>query len=386
MTLVAVSKIDRGLKHRERDGRLGMNSHRLKDREAGFTLVEMLVSLAVMLIVLGSIFSLMASSIRISSTAYEEAEAQQNQRIAQEAIHRDLIDAGAGMTGMDNIRVPVGFVSTYLTTSPVAPSGGYVNLSLITSNNNISGTTSIAGATAPISNKIRNQTDRITMLKVDESFTTPVQLTSGAIDADDNSVTVGTTDVSKFNVGELCFLSSRYGQAFGLITSIDAVNGRLFFASGDSLGINVIETGSPINLVGFGPEGGADSVPSGGPSEPAIITRIQMIQYFVDTNGLLVRRVFGLEEKTFDDSVVAEHVSGLQFSYDLNTGSGVSGNIVHNVEDLTTNDQQRAVRQVVTSIATETAHAINDGYKRQLPEQTFRTGVRNLSYREALRP
>jgi prepilin-type N-terminal cleavage/methylation domain-containing protein len=65
--------------------------------EAGFSLVEMLMALAVTLIVTGAIFGLLTSSQSAFRREGEVGERQQNIRLAMDLIQRDVAAAGAGM-------------------------------------------------------------------------------------------------------------------------------------------------------------------------------------------------------------------------------------------------------------------------------------------------
>ncbi|MFX5260712.1 prepilin-type N-terminal cleavage/methylation domain-containing protein, partial [Acinetobacter baumannii] len=47
-------------------------------REAGFSIIELMVALAVMLIIIVPIFALLRDALRTNTTAFEMADAQQN--------------------------------------------------------------------------------------------------------------------------------------------------------------------------------------------------------------------------------------------------------------------------------------------------------------------
>jgi hypothetical protein len=53
-------------------------------------------------------------------------------------------------------------------------------------------------------------------------------------------------------------------------------------------------------------------------TSPVAVMRLQIIQYYVTSSGLLMRRVIGVRGAGFRDSVVAEHVTNLQFRYVTN--------------------------------------------------------------------
>ena len=68
-----------------------------RDSEAGFTLMESLVSLALMLVVTGAAFSLINPNTATSQTQPEVMDMQQRARIGADMVSRDLIMAGAGV-------------------------------------------------------------------------------------------------------------------------------------------------------------------------------------------------------------------------------------------------------------------------------------------------
>lgn len=62
----------------------------------GFTIVELLIASAIMLVVMGAVFSLVDPGQATYRTQPEVSEMQQNLRIAQNALYQDLAQAGAG--------------------------------------------------------------------------------------------------------------------------------------------------------------------------------------------------------------------------------------------------------------------------------------------------
>ena len=345
----------------------------IKD-QAGFSLPELLIVASVMLVMTGAVFALMKDSFKLTNTTYEMTEAQESLRTAQEYINRDVISVGDGLKGINNIRLPQTFVQSYLALNPITNSGdpGYVSLSIITSDDNVSGSTVVTGSSPAVN--VRANTDRITLLSMDTSFA-PVSLPSGSITPSGSNVSITPPDVTRFQIGELYFISSSVGGAFGVITNITGENGNnpnLIFAASDALGLNQPGSGGPINVV------------SGGGSLPTSLMRMKIINYYVDANGLLVRRVFGGKGAAFTDSVVAEHVKDLQFRYALlpSTNQIIAQ---QPISQLTTAPQQTAVRQVEVVVTTETAHPVNNG-ARQSITMTTTTSVRNMQFRQATQP
>ena len=73
-----------------------MSASRRLRSERGYTLVELLVSAAIMVSVTGTIFSLMNPAQGSAQTQPEIADQQQRLRVAQETLFRELVMAGAG--------------------------------------------------------------------------------------------------------------------------------------------------------------------------------------------------------------------------------------------------------------------------------------------------
>ena len=79
----------------------------------------MLIALVVMMVVTGAIFGLMRDSMKTSHAALELSDAQESARTGHEYLTRDLINTGDGLNSITNIRVPVNFVTNYLTSNPI---------------------------------------------------------------------------------------------------------------------------------------------------------------------------------------------------------------------------------------------------------------------------
>ena len=122
-----------------------------RNGQAGFSLIEMIIALTVMLVLTGAVFSLMRGSMVISSTAYELTDAQENLRFAQEFINRDLMNAGDGLQSVSKIQIPQNFVTNYLTLNPIIDAAdgmpnGIVNVGILTSDNQVPAGTVVLGA------------------------------------------------------------------------------------------------------------------------------------------------------------------------------------------------------------------------------------------------
>jgi hypothetical protein len=343
--------------------------------ESGFSIAELVVALAVMAVITGAAVALMRDSLKVSTTTYEMTDAQQSLRNAQEFINRDLINVGDGLNSINRILVPRTFVSNYLAVNAFDNPGtpGYVNLALINSDNNVPANVAVRGTSPSVT--VRSNpvlTDRISLLEIDTNFT-PIALSASAINSTGSSIIISAADLPRFNVGEVYFITSSTGATFGTITSITGgTPAKLNFAAGDTPGLNVVGPGGTINTV------------SAGGTLPTSLLRMQIIHYFINSNGLLIRRAFGVQGSGYRDSVIAEHVMSLQFRYFLNL-LGAGGNLVQPMVQLTNSTQQLAVRQAEVTVTTETPHAISTKQQQQLT-MTTSTSIRNMQFRQTTLP
>ncbi|HEV7472944.1 MAG TPA: prepilin-type N-terminal cleavage/methylation domain-containing protein [Pyrinomonadaceae bacterium] len=347
-----------------------------KRGEQGFSLVEVLIAIVVMTIVTGAIFALLRDSMKTSQATMELTDAQESARTGQEYITRDLVNTGDGLNSLNNISVPEGFVTNYLTQSPVtdgAPAG-LINLGLITADNNVPVNTLVLG-TAPAV-QVRSTpylTDRITILQLERpEIFTPITLAAGALTPADGVAVVSPVDIDHFRVGEIYFITSAVGGIFATIRELRDVatpTPKLVFAAGDVYGLNSV---NQLNAI------------TAGATLPISIMRMKLIHYYINSDGLLMRRVFGVKGNGFSESVIAEHVVSLQFRYFLNLRDA-DGNVVQPTAQLATSQEQVETRQIEVTLVVETPHSLQNGKPQQI-SMTTSTSVRNMQFRQSLQP
>lgn len=341
-----------------------------QSNESGFSLLELLIVLGTMIILTSITMALMRDSVIVSNTAFELADAQQNARNAQEIISRDLRNAGHGLNdATTTISVPAAFVYTHLSKAPVAGSP----MKLLISDDNIPANTTVPAALpspapspAPAPIPLRPGTDRITILIADGSFT-PLTVTAGTITL--SGTVVPVPDPSKFKVNEIYFIYSSNGATFATVRAVDPSAKTLSFAAGDTFGLNT--TGA----------GGISSLTNNG-ALACTLMRVQIIHYFVDASDRLIRRVYGIGDgDSFADSMVAEHITGLNFSYGLKRDT--NKNLRAPVTKLSNLDEQDSVRRVEVSVTAEATHDVVKGI-RPTVTMTASSSIRNLDGRRAL--
>ncbi|HEV7396183.1 MAG TPA: type II secretion system protein [Pyrinomonadaceae bacterium] len=348
--------------------------------QEGFSLIEMVVALGVMIILTAGIVSLMKGSMNISTANYELTDAQQSLRTAQEYINRDLMNAGDGLKAMSVIRVPQTFASNYITLTPIVDTDmptGVINIGILSSDNQVPAGTVVVGAN-PSTTILSTPTltDRQTILEVDSQF---IAIPPATINTGGTLVTLPSgTDMTQFRVNEILYFSSTIGGTFVTLTAINAGTRQLTFAAGDTYGLN---NSISLNLKAISSSG----------TLPTSMTRMRMIHYYVNASGYLMRRVFGAKCLPspatcagFSENVVAEHVVNVQFNYSLDMTDS-SGNVVQPTGALTTKSERLGIRSVEVTVIVETPHALQSGSRSQL-SMTTSTSVRNMQFRKAQQP
>jgi prepilin-type N-terminal cleavage/methylation domain-containing protein len=356
--------------------------------ERGFSLIELMIVVGVMVIISAAVVQLMKGSMNISSANYELTDAQQNLRTSQEYINRDLMNAGDGLRGISEIRVGNNFITNYLTLTPLDNATATVDskdLAIVTSDNQVPVGTVVVGAspaTTVRGTTDADRTDRQNILEVDPQF---IALTPTAIDSTGTLVTLPTgTDMTQFTANEIYFFSSANGGTFATITAVNAGARQLSFATGatDPYGLNLSGTSNNIKYI---------ATSSTGSALATAMTRMRIIHYYVNASGYLMRRVFGAKClpapatcQGFMESVVAEHVVNVQFKYSLDM-TDADGNVVQPVNNLSSKAERLAIRQVEATVTVETPHVLPSGDRGNLAMVTS-TSVRNLQFRRAQQP
>ena len=363
-----------------------MHASLRSNNQEGFSIIEMMIATTVMLIITGAVVALMNNSIMVATTSYELTDAQESLRTAQEWVNRDLMNAGDGLKSITYIPVNTTFVQNYLSLTPIADATmptGATNLGILTTDNNVPAGTTVPGPPPPGPSPLPSPspilvlagTDRQTILEIDPDLVTNPQIFPSAITAAGDVITLPSTttaaDMARFTVGEIYFLTSSRGGTFAGLTAVDATNKTLTFANGDRCGLN--STGANNRIKDISASG----------TLATTLQRMRIIHYFVDSNRLLRRRVFGDRGPAFRDNIVAEHVMGVQFVYSLALAAG--GLPVQPTSLLTTPEQQVNISQVEVTVTVETPHALHNNLK-PLLSTTTSTSLRNMQFRQALQP
>jgi len=297
----------------------------------GFTLLELMVAVALGLIVLAATTQLFKSGMDATILVSQQSEMQQSVRSALNLIAKDVSMAGSGLpSGGLSLPNGTGSVASFFAVDP--------NRAWLANNTYPSGT--VGGA--PVSNYMfgvipgpnngleqggpttipatGQGADAVTVIYTDYSFpldqytiTFPAGNPNGdAIDvappANPPAGFPAILSPTGIQVGDLILLNNTRGPAVGEVTGISNAGGRITFADADSLKVN--QSGA-LN-------GNIKYIVTG---SNTVARRIWAVTYFIEVpqNGQpprLMRQVSGQ-----NPSPVADNIIGLKVTYDLCDGT-----------------------------------------------------------------
>lgn len=272
----------------------------------GFTLVELLISTAIMLIILAGTMTAFRNGLTVNDTTTQLGDESQNLRAGADLMVRDLLQTGAGIpTG--GIPIPSGAGATTLNRPSPPGSADTFDASL--------GVLPAVSTGAGLGPVVDGQpTDMITILYADSTLPlNQTPLTSIAADGSSMTVDAGTpiTDTDTgIKPGDLIMFTNALGNALQMVTRVSGGQ-TVFFDAGDPMNVN--QRGAAAGTI-MQLQSGPGAFP------PTTATRITMITFYVDpttTPGIprLVRQVgFG------PALALAGIIEDLQITYDLVDG------------------------------------------------------------------
>jgi len=313
-------------------------------RNVGFSLLEVMVAMALGLIVLGAASQMFMAGMKTSTLVSNRSNMQQDLRAALDLIDKDISMAGAGLPS-GGLQLPTGTGATvskvacsqtptcYLSNSKYA--NGPVGAAPVVTLNNymfgiIPGSANGMEAGGPGAIAATGSIpDSITTIYVD--FAPQFNLYTGTfLNALGTQVTIAqpvvlptggllpaTDPGTGIKVGDLLLVTTSKGSAVGEVTTVTPLNvtgATITFANLDTLNINQsgAATGNMANIVPL------PAPPAPAPAVPPTVTvqRLLAITYFVEvpTTGAprLMRQVNGNPAQP-----VADNIIDMQFSYDL---------------------------------------------------------------------
>ena len=310
-------------------------------KKSGFTLVEIMVAMAVTMIALGTAVVLLRDSTRANSNVTQTADMSDNLRAGLNLIVQDLIQTGTGIPtgGISiqntinaagcNIGNPVKRPPTVLNLTFQGPNGTHagcnVILPAIEPGNNLGPTvTSPDGTSGPRTDIITIMYADNTLAMVQKAINGPscplgtISATGLTIRFDPACVTLGAAGIP-VNPGDLLMIYNG-NNSNGILQTVTAVAGQtLTFSPGDAFNLNgrtVSETAGTIKQL----QNLTAGVPNG-TYPPTSATRVWMVTYYLDSttdplHPMLMRAVnFNTPQP------VAETLENLQFAYNFADGT-----------------------------------------------------------------
>lgn len=303
-----------------------MSTHSPTRRDAGFTLVELMVAMTITLIVLAGTVLAMTNARRASETARAVTTMNSNLRTGMDLMVRDFLQVGQGLPAGRVVAVPNGPGATPI----VRPGPPGVALTFDPASPVLSAVTPGPGL-GPVLNG--TPTDIVNVLAADPNFEN-VNLT--ALDAQSMTVatTVNITDggADDIRVGDLIMLTKGASSALMYVTRVSGQT--VFFDPGDPMNLNQYDPG--LAMLGTLDQHRA-TAPAEVPSPtfvPSVATRLRLITYYIDAVTdpavpRLVRRINADAGRT-----VGFDLENLQLTYDLADGVTNPANVRMDANDL----------------------------------------------------
>lgn len=300
--------------------------------QRGFTLVELLVTVAITSVIMGATMTALSHASRAAETAALVTNLNGGLRTAIDLIVRDMLQVGQGLPAGRVILIPSGANATPIRL-PGPPGSSY----------QLAGATGLSAVIpgpglGPVING--QATDIITTLQADSAFD---QVRLVALPANGLSMNVDPVvdlddgDADDLHPGDLIMLTKGSLSALAQVTRVTGQH--VSFDVGDSLNLNQpdAEQGT-VKWI-------RDAEPTGMSAGffATTATRIRMISYYLDAvtdpqRPRLVRRINNGHETSFDNELgtaVAFDIENLQFTYDLADGVTNPSNIRMVAADLT---------------------------------------------------
>ncbi|MGB0036106.1 MAG: prepilin-type N-terminal cleavage/methylation domain-containing protein [Candidatus Acidiferrales bacterium] len=315
-------------------------------RENGFSLVEVLVATALLLLIVTATLSTLTDAIHANEGITLMADMQENLRAAMNYMVRDIVESGEGIpnggvsipntaAAVSNVNRPspptkaYTFPPTYTTLPAISP-GASQGLQAATPN------PAIPGAVV-----LGQNTDMITIIYADTTLVDgnnhtlnefPIYLApvggkagcgagfsypQGSITATGNSMTLDASCINintgntGIHTGDMIMFQNAQGNTIQTVTGV--AGQTVTFGGADAFKLNLTgkANGTIVNL-----QNGIAS--PGGPYPPTTATRVWMITYYIDSNTVPLRPQLTRQVNFNPAQAVGEVIEDLEISYDIN--------------------------------------------------------------------
>lgn len=349
--------------------------------ESGFSLLELLISMAIFLIVVTSIYGLLQVGLIDKNRSSRNADVLKNARAALHLIGRDALNAGLSYN-KSGATVPDNFISTQLGLPADADTERDLLTGVIGGNNLFNNI---------LQDDTTKKTDIVAFAYRDVSFKSGnvVSLNNAAAHPSSASTVrlqTKTNDAINSSQYDLYLLESDSSQVAIMATNIPGAS-SIDIAPGDPLGINqaLDATGTAGSLL----KKCTATVVENCTTYVASLKRFFWVTYSVKSDGTLIRTLYGNNTggggtSQIQEMPLAYNVQDLQFRYVLEDGTltddpaaGIDG-INGTADDTPANFN--LVRQIIVTIKVQATEA--DEQLQQLDTITLTStfSTRNLEY------
>jgi prepilin-type N-terminal cleavage/methylation domain-containing protein len=329
-----------------------------KRTDAGFTLAETLVAMALTAIVISAAIETFNRAIGLFGTSRRVSETDETLQAAMSLMVRDFIQTGRGIP-LGGIPIPSGAASQRV----VRPGPGNLTFA---ANPTIPAISPGGGIGRNI---IGVATDIVNLFYADQTINLS-QFPLAAISANGQTITVNNGTAingpTGLQVGDLILFSNALGNAIGEITNLPGGQ-QVVLGPGDPLKFNqpLAPQGTILNL---------QQAP--GVYPPTTATRILMISYYIDnwtdpTLPRLIRRT-----NAGQPLAIALGAENLQLSYDFIDSINNPAN-QKNVPAGNSANQIRKVNLFLSTRSLDKSISLNDYFRNSMGTEI---GLRSLSY------
>jgi prepilin-type N-terminal cleavage/methylation domain-containing protein len=285
-----------------------------RNGQAGFSLIELLISITLFATVTGAVYGIMSIASKDRFTTNQRVQIMQSARNALNAIGRDAMNAGYNLPNTISARMPDNALNTVV--GLPADTGTAVDLVApivagprITSNNLSILTSSPNGL----------KTDQVSFLYQDPTFYSGRAVPVTSVTAASNLITIDTKgldataataddiDNTIFTTNDIYLAWNNTAAALGTVTALTGTN-QLTFAATDPLSLNT-------------PTGGGQLISL---SAPFSITRVTWVTFRVLQDGTLVRTVYGGASPGKTDMPLAYGIEEMKVDYVTKDGTTYS--------------------------------------------------------------
>jgi type II secretory pathway pseudopilin PulG len=319
-------------------------SVRVRSVESGFTILELIVAMAVTLVVLGGTTQVLSDAMNAQLAAKQMLDMNAHLRAAMDLMHRDMLQAGQGLPVGRRVETANGAGAQPIRRPGPAARGGCAGVANFEAEPTLPAVTVGAELGPPVDGEC---TDVVTVMAADNMFgSVPVAsiAANGRTLVIHNSVTISDNpDAAGDNLraGDLLMLTKGTSSSLMQVTAVAGQTVTFGTGAPDPLRLNQFDTtlamqGTINQHKATAPVDPNAPVVVGGVQQvgPSLATRIRMVTYFVDTltNPVVPRLVRAMAGA--NPTAVAIGVQGLRYTYDLADENNNPTNVRMNDGDL----------------------------------------------------